>query len=103
VRLLLQHARAHPSVDATRLLEHLAFPPSRIKSEAGGKSGGTAPRGRGGGAGGMTPHHAAGDGGESFLRVHWFAVPKALRARRVNRGARRRRRRRGRTRGVGAR
>jgi hypothetical protein len=23
--------------------------------------------------------------GESFLRVHWFAVPKAMRARRVNR------------------
>jgi hypothetical protein len=31
---------------------------------------------RGGGGGG---------GGESFLRVHWVAVPKALRARRVNR------------------
>jgi hypothetical protein len=26
-----------------------------------------------------------GGGGESFLRVHWVAVPKALRARRVNR------------------
>jgi hypothetical protein len=24
-------------------------------------------------------------GGESFLRVHWVAVPEALRARRVNR------------------
>ena len=28
---------------------------------------------------------AINDGGESFLRVHWVAVPKALRARRVNR------------------
>eukprot|EP01047_Picozoa_sp_COSAG01_P007290 COSAG01_NODE_275_length_19669_cov_8.676188_14_plen_300_part_00 len=28
-----------------------------------------------------------GGGGESFLRVHWVAVPKALRARRVNRWA----------------
>jgi hypothetical protein len=28
-------------------------------------------------------------GGESFLRVHWVAVPKALRARRVNRRRRR--------------
>jgi hypothetical protein len=26
-----------------------------------------------------------GGGGESFLRVHWVAVPQALRARRVNR------------------
>jgi hypothetical protein len=26
-----------------------------------------------------------GGGGESFLRVHWVAVPEALRARRVNR------------------
>jgi hypothetical protein len=26
---------------------------------------------------------AAGGGGESFLRVHWVAVPEALRARRV--------------------
>jgi hypothetical protein len=26
-----------------------------------------------------------GGGGESFLRVHWVAVPKAMRARRVNR------------------
>jgi hypothetical protein len=25
------------------------------------------------------------DGGESLLRVHWVAVPEALRARRVNR------------------
>jgi hypothetical protein len=41
---------------------------------------------RGGGGGG--------GGGESFLRVHWVAVPEALRARRVNRqhGAGRRRR-----------
>eukprot|EP01047_Picozoa_sp_COSAG01_P014493 COSAG01_NODE_707_length_14133_cov_34.324093_7_plen_1413_part_00 len=31
-------------------------------------------------------------GGESFLRVHWVAVPKALRARRFNRGRRRSRR-----------
>eukprot|EP01047_Picozoa_sp_COSAG01_P025405 COSAG01_NODE_1603_length_9758_cov_7.506471_8_plen_144_part_00 len=30
-----------------------------------------------------------GGGGESFLRVHWVAVPKALRARRVNRRRRR--------------
>jgi hypothetical protein len=37
----------------------------------------------------------AGGGGESFLRVHWVAVPKALRTRRVNRRRRRRRRRRG--------
>ena len=28
---------------------------------------------------------AINDGGESFLRVHWVAVPQALRARRVNR------------------
>jgi hypothetical protein len=35
-------------------------------------------------------------GGGSFMRVHWVAVPKALRARRVNRRRRRRRRRRGR-------
>jgi hypothetical protein len=28
---------------------------------------------------------AQGDGGESFLRVHWVAVPEAVRARRVNR------------------
>jgi hypothetical protein len=34
-----------------------------------------------------------GGGGESFLRVHWVDVPKALRARRVNRRRRRRRRR----------
>eukprot|EP01047_Picozoa_sp_COSAG01_P005243 COSAG01_NODE_177_length_22954_cov_28.699554_25_plen_106_part_00 len=34
---------------------------------------------RGGGGGG------GGGGGESFLRVHWVAVPKALRARCVNR------------------
>eukprot|EP01047_Picozoa_sp_COSAG01_P026762 COSAG01_NODE_1735_length_9365_cov_3.816318_11_plen_150_part_00 len=33
--------------------------------------------GQGGGGGG-------GGGGESFLRVHWVAVPKAVRARRVN-------------------
>ena len=33
-------------------------------------------KGRGGGGG---------DGGESFLRVHWVAVPEAMRARRVNR------------------
>jgi hypothetical protein len=31
-------------------------------------------------------------GGESFLRVHWVAVPKELRARRINRRRRRRRR-----------
>jgi hypothetical protein len=31
-------------------------------------------------------------GGESFLRVHWVAVPKVMRARRVNRRWRRRRR-----------
>jgi hypothetical protein len=37
------------------------------------------PQGGGGGGG------AGGDGGESFLRVHWVAVPKAVRARRVNR------------------
>eukprot|EP01049_Picozoa_sp_SAG25_P007205 SAG25_NODE_574_length_6809_cov_44.177943_7_plen_580_part_01 len=30
-------------------------------------------------------HRGAGWRGESFLRVHWVAVPKALRARRVNR------------------
>eukprot|EP01047_Picozoa_sp_COSAG01_P030095 COSAG01_NODE_2087_length_8456_cov_2.656456_6_plen_104_part_00 len=102
VRLLLQHACAHRSVDATRLLEHLAFPPSRIQSEGAKASGGTAPRGRGGGAGGISRRLAAGDGGESFLRVDWVAVPQAMRARRVNRG-RRRRRRRSRTCGVGAR
>jgi hypothetical protein len=39
----------------------------------------TAQQGRGGGGGG------GGGGGESFLRVHWVAVPEALRARRVNR------------------
>jgi hypothetical protein len=33
-----------------------------------------------------------GGGGESFLRVHWVAVPKAMRARRANRRWRRRRR-----------
>jgi hypothetical protein len=38
----------------------------------------------GGGTGGT-----GGGGGESFLRVHWVAVPKALRARRVNRRRRR--------------
>jgi hypothetical protein len=32
---------------------------------------------------------AAGGGGESVLRVHWVAVPKVLRARRVNRRRRR--------------
>jgi hypothetical protein len=36
-------------------------------------------RSRSGGGGG-----GGGGGGESFLRVHWVAVPKALRARRVN-------------------
>jgi hypothetical protein len=36
-----------------------------------------------------------GGGGESFLRVHWVAVPKATRARRPNRRRRRRRWRRG--------
>jgi hypothetical protein len=39
----------------------------------------------GGGSGG------GGGGGESFLRVHWVAVPQAMRARRVNRRRRRRR------------
>jgi hypothetical protein len=34
---------------------------------------------------------ARGGGGESFIRVHWVAVPKALRARRVNRRRTRRR------------
>jgi hypothetical protein len=34
--------------------------------------------------------YGGGGGGESFLRVHWVAVPKALRARRVNRRRRRR-------------
>ena len=38
----------------------------------------TEPCGGGGGGGGR-------GGGESSLRVHWVAVPKALRARRVNR------------------
>ena len=32
-----------------------------------------------------------GGGGESFLRVHWVAVPEGLRARRANRRRRRRR------------
>jgi hypothetical protein len=41
-------------------------------------------RSRSGGGGG-----GGGGGGESFLRVHWVAVPKALRARRVNRRRRR--------------
>jgi D-hexose-6-phosphate mutarotase len=41
-----------------------------------GGRGETEVRGRGGGGGG---------GGEPFLRVHWVAVPKASRARRVNR------------------
>eukprot|EP01047_Picozoa_sp_COSAG01_P028333 COSAG01_NODE_1900_length_8964_cov_121.219177_3_plen_169_part_00 len=40
----------------------------------------------GGGGGG------GGGGGECFLRVHWVAVPEALRARRANRRGRRRRR-----------
>jgi ankyrin repeat protein len=31
--------------------------------------------------------HPGGGPGESFLRVHWVAVPKILRARRVNRAA----------------
>jgi hypothetical protein len=44
----------------------------------------TLPHGSGGGGGG---------GGESFLRVHWVAVPQAWRARRVNRWRWRRRRR----------
>jgi hypothetical protein len=35
-----------------------------------------------------------GGGGESFMRVHWVAVPEVLRARRVNRRWRRRPRRR---------
>jgi hypothetical protein len=35
-------------------------------------------------AGGLPPQ-GDGGGGESFLRVHWVAVPEALRARRVNR------------------
>eukprot|EP01047_Picozoa_sp_COSAG01_P075407 COSAG01_NODE_12916_length_1664_cov_0.948882_2_plen_299_part_00 len=39
----------------------------------------------------MRPDQLSG-GGESFLRVHWVAVPKALRARRVNRRRTRRRR-----------
>jgi hypothetical protein len=36
---------------------------------------------QGDGEGGVAP----GDGGESILRVHWVAVPEAVRARRVNR------------------
>eukprot|EP01047_Picozoa_sp_COSAG01_P077102 COSAG01_NODE_13766_length_1524_cov_1.944406_1_plen_78_part_00 len=31
------------------------------------------------------PGRGGGGGGESFLRVHWVAVPEAMRARRVNR------------------
>jgi hypothetical protein len=46
----------------------------------------------------MRPDQLSGGGGESFLRVHWVAVPKALRARRVNRRRTRRRRRGGRRR-----
>jgi hypothetical protein len=36
------------------------------------------------GGGGVAPI-GGGDGGESFLRLHWVAVPKATRARRANR------------------
>jgi|EP01047_Picozoa_sp_COSAG01_P014516 hypothetical protein len=47
-----------------------ALQPSRTKKQH------AAPGGSGGGGGG---------GGESFLRVHWVAVPQASCARRVNR------------------
>jgi hypothetical protein len=36
------------------------------------------------GAPGRGGDHPARQGGESFMRVHWVAVPKELRARRVN-------------------
>jgi hypothetical protein len=58
--------------------------PSRLErrrpSWCRGRSGWPRPGGGGGGGGGS----------ESFLRVHWVAVSKALRARRVNRRRRRR-------------
>jgi hypothetical protein len=63
------------------------------RGAGGGEAGGGARERQGGGQGGQGGGRA--DGGESFLRVHWVAVPEALRARRVNRprGAPRRRRR----------
>jgi hypothetical protein len=48
-------------------------------------------RGRTPGSAEKPGRRPGGGGGESFLRVHWVAVPKALRARRVNRRWRRRR------------
>eukprot|EP01049_Picozoa_sp_SAG25_P007890 SAG25_NODE_672_length_6012_cov_14.256046_2_plen_153_part_00 len=56
-----------------------------------GGAGGDAGGGDGGGGARLAAAAAAADcgGGESFMRVHWVAVPKALRARRVNRRRRR--------------
>jgi hypothetical protein len=59
-------SRAHGAVeDYDELIKQMpGFRTTTVSSTAGGGGGG---------------------GGESFLRVHWVAVPKALRARRVNR------------------
>eukprot|EP01047_Picozoa_sp_COSAG01_P056756 COSAG01_NODE_6473_length_3644_cov_5174.356841_4_plen_92_part_00 len=53
----------------------------REQKLAGGLAGGRAEAAAHGGGGG-------GGGGESFLRVHWVAVPQAVRARRVNNDSR---------------
>jgi hypothetical protein len=47
-------------------------------------------RSRGGGLHPAGLNAGGGGSGESFLRVHWVAVPEALRARRVNRSPQRR-------------
>jgi hypothetical protein len=70
----------HHVVVGRRVLRLPSSGAAAAAEEQGGHGGG---HGGGGGSGG---------GGESFLRVHWVAVPKILRARRVNRRRRRRQR-----------
>jgi hypothetical protein len=77
--------RAVPAEAIERACERARREVARIVSALQASLGLAAPPSEGTGGGG-------GGGGESFLRVHWVAVPKALRARRVNRKRRRRRR-----------
>eukprot|EP01047_Picozoa_sp_COSAG01_P054395 COSAG01_NODE_5939_length_3941_cov_35.353462_7_plen_94_part_00 len=61
---------------------------------AGGQPAHTATAGGSGGGGSAEAGAADGAAVSRSFRVHWVAVPEALRARRVNRRRRRRRRRR---------
>jgi hypothetical protein len=68
--------------------------PGRVEAGAGAEAAAAAAALQASSAHGLDPRGCyvvrTGGGGESFLRVHWVAVPKALRARRVNRRRRRR-------------